>query len=65
MDLRIFTEPQQGATYDTLLTVAKDAYIHSQENRRHVGHYEDVGLSGYDPNIYRPDFERMLEDARQ
>ncbi|OIJ94256.1 LLM class F420-dependent oxidoreductase [Streptomyces colonosanans] len=23
MDLRIFTEPQQGATYDTLLTVAK------------------------------------------
>jgi F420-dependent oxidoreductase-like protein len=25
MDLRIFTEPQQGATYDTLLTVAKAA----------------------------------------
>ncbi|MDT0550963.1 LLM class flavin-dependent oxidoreductase, partial [Streptomyces lonegramiae] len=23
MDLRIFTEPQQGADYDTLLTVAK------------------------------------------
>lgn len=23
MDLRIFTEPQQGATYDTLLAVAK------------------------------------------
>ncbi|MFE1251222.1 LLM class F420-dependent oxidoreductase [Streptomyces sp. NPDC058735] len=23
MDLRVFTEPQQGATYDTLLTVAK------------------------------------------
>ncbi|MBC3993967.1 LLM class flavin-dependent oxidoreductase, partial [Streptomyces sp. AC563] len=23
MDLRIFTEPQQGASYDTLLTVAK------------------------------------------
>jgi len=23
MDLRIFTEPQQGATYETLLTVAK------------------------------------------
>jgi hypothetical protein len=23
MDLRIFTEPQQGATYDTLLSVAK------------------------------------------
>ncbi|MFI1911849.1 LLM class F420-dependent oxidoreductase [Nocardia sp. NPDC020380] len=25
MDLRIFTEPQQGASYDTLLTVAKTA----------------------------------------
>lgn len=25
MDLRLFTEPQQGATYDTLLTVAKAA----------------------------------------
>ncbi|SCF89199.1 hypothetical protein GA0115254_1216185 [Streptomyces sp. Ncost-T10-10d] len=25
MDLRIFTEPQQGADYDTLLTVAKAA----------------------------------------
>jgi alkanesulfonate monooxygenase SsuD/methylene tetrahydromethanopterin reductase-like flavin-dependent oxidoreductase (luciferase family) len=23
MDLRIFTEPQQGASYDTLLAVAK------------------------------------------
>lgn len=23
MDLRIFTEPQQGASYDTLLSVAK------------------------------------------
>ena len=23
MDLRIFTEPQQGATYDDILTVAK------------------------------------------
>jgi site-specific DNA recombinase len=41
------------------------AYINSQDGWRHVGHYEDVGLSGYDPNVYRPDFERMLEDARQ
>ncbi|MEO5723940.1 MAG: LLM class F420-dependent oxidoreductase, partial [Ilumatobacteraceae bacterium] len=24
-DLRIFTEPQQGATYDTLLSVARRA----------------------------------------
>ncbi|WP_432158661.1 recombinase family protein [Streptomyces sp. bgisy153] len=41
------------------------AYISSQDNWRHVGHYEDVGLSGYDPNVYRPDFERLMEDARQ
>lgn len=41
------------------------SYINSQEGWRHVGHYEDVGLSGYDPNVYRPDFERMMEDARQ
>ncbi|MET7288473.1 LLM class F420-dependent oxidoreductase [Streptomyces sp. NPDC005573] len=33
MDLRIFTEPQQGATYDTLLTVAKAA--------------EDLGFDGF------------------
>ncbi|MGW1269672.1 recombinase family protein [Streptomyces sp. NPDC002491] len=41
------------------------AYINSQDNWRHTGHYEDVGLSGYDPNVYRPDFERMLQDARE
>ncbi|MDQ0958523.1 site-specific DNA recombinase [Streptomyces sp. B4I13] len=41
------------------------AYINSQDNWRHTGHYEDVGLSGYDPNVYRPDFERLLADARQ
>ncbi|MFI1705519.1 recombinase family protein [Streptomyces griseoruber] len=40
------------------------AYINSQDNWRHTGHYEDVGLSGYDPNVYRPDFERLMEDAR-
>ncbi|MER7922197.1 recombinase family protein [Streptomyces sp. NPDC096057] len=40
------------------------AYINSQDNWTHTGHYEDVGLSGYDPNVYRPDFERLLEDAR-
>ncbi|WP_330460341.1 LLM class F420-dependent oxidoreductase [Streptomyces sp. NBC_00820] len=33
MDLRIFTEPQQGATYDTLLTVAKAT--------------EDLGFDGF------------------
>ncbi|MFM9373660.1 LLM class F420-dependent oxidoreductase [Streptomyces sp. Da 82-17] len=45
MDLRIFTEPQQGATYDTLLTVAKatedlgfDAFFRSD-------HYLRMGAS--------------------
>ncbi|QKW09804.1 LLM class F420-dependent oxidoreductase [Streptomyces sp. NA04227] len=45
MDLRIFTEPQQGATYDTLLTVAKatealgfDAFFRSD-------HYLSMGDS--------------------
>ncbi|MEU3986200.1 recombinase family protein [Streptomyces sp. NPDC026672] len=40
------------------------AYINSQDRWSHVGHYEDVGLSGYDPNVIRPDFERLMEDAR-
>ncbi|WP_105968636.1 LLM class F420-dependent oxidoreductase [Streptomyces geranii] len=50
MDLRIFTEPQQGATYDTLLAVAKatedlgfDAFFRSD----HYLHMGDVdGLPG-------------------
>jgi len=50
MDLRIFTEPQQGAGYDTLLTVAKatedlgfDAFFRSD----HYLHMGDVdGLPG-------------------
>ena len=33
MDLRIFTEPQQGATYDDLLAVARTA--------------EDLGFDGF------------------
>ncbi|MFI6002641.1 recombinase family protein [Streptomyces sp. NPDC051366] len=41
------------------------AFIGSQASWTHTGHYEDVGFSGYDPNVYRPDFERMLEDARR
>lgn len=41
-----------------------EAYISSQAGWRHVDHYEDVGLSGYDPNVYRPDFERLLTDAK-
>ncbi|WP_405620194.1 recombinase family protein [Streptomyces sp. NBC_00076] len=41
------------------------AYINSQDNWTHVDvDYSDVGISGYDPNVYRPGFERLLEDAR-
>ncbi|ELP66746.1 LLM class F420-dependent oxidoreductase [Streptomyces turgidiscabies] len=50
MDLRIFTEPQQGATYDTLLTVAKatedlgfDAFFRS-DHYLHMG--DGDGLPG-------------------
>ena len=49
MDLRIFTEPQQGASYDTLLTVAKatedlgfDAFFRSD-------HYLRMGPGSPDP----------------
>ncbi|MEV4228695.1 LLM class F420-dependent oxidoreductase [Streptomyces bobili] len=50
MDLRIFTEPQQGATYDTLLTVAKatedlgfDAFFRSDH---YVAMGDSDGLPG-------------------
>ncbi|GAA0901359.1 LLM class F420-dependent oxidoreductase [Streptomyces thermoalcalitolerans] len=50
MDLRIFTEPQQGATYDILLTVAKaaeelgfDGFFRS-DHYLHMGHVD--GLPG-------------------
>jgi F420-dependent oxidoreductase-like protein len=49
MDLRIFTEPQQGATYDTILRVAKtaeelgfDAFFRSD----HYIHFDGDGLPG-------------------
>lgn len=49
MDLRIFTEPQQGATYDTLLTVAStaeklgfDAFFRSD----HYINFDGDGLPG-------------------
>ncbi|MGC0420287.1 LLM class F420-dependent oxidoreductase [Embleya sp. AB8] len=49
MELRIFTEPQQGATYDTLLTVARateelgfDAFFRSD----HYLHMSGDGLPG-------------------
>ncbi|MEU1037713.1 recombinase family protein [Streptomyces sp. NPDC005907] len=42
------------------------AYIKSQDNWTHIDtDYSDVGLSGYDPTIYRPGFERLLADARE
>lgn len=41
------------------------SYINSQDGWQHTGHYEDVGLSGYDPNVFRPDFEQMMADARE
>ncbi|GAB3175393.1 hypothetical protein GCM10027162_22030 [Streptomyces incanus] len=41
------------------------AHINSQDNWVHIDtDYSDVGLSGYDPNVYRPGFERLMEDAR-
>ncbi|WP_017237895.1 recombinase family protein [Streptomyces sp. SS] len=41
------------------------AYINSQENWTHIDtDYSDVGLSGYDPNVIRPGFERLMEDAK-
>lgn len=42
------------------------AFVHSQDNWALIDtDYSDVGLSGYDPNVYRPGFERMMADARQ
>ncbi|MER6485762.1 recombinase family protein [Streptomyces virginiae] len=41
------------------------AFITSQDNWTHIEtDYSDVGLSGYDPNVFRPGFERLMEDAR-
>lgn len=41
------------------------AFIASQDNWTHVDEdYSDVGLSGYDPDVIRPGFERLMADAR-
>ncbi|MFJ6636544.1 recombinase family protein [Streptomyces sp. NPDC091376] len=41
------------------------AFIKSQNNWTHVDtDYSDVGLSGYDPNVVRPGFERLMADAK-
>ena len=46
MDLRIFTEPQQGATYDQLLAVAKAAEGHGFDAFFRSDHYLAMGGSG-------------------
>lgn len=43
MDLRIFTEPQQGATYDTLLTVAQAAEALGFDAFYRSDHYVSMG----------------------
>jgi F420-dependent oxidoreductase-like protein len=43
MDLRIFTEPQQGATYDQLLAVAKAAEQHGFDAFFRSDHYLKMG----------------------
>jgi F420-dependent oxidoreductase-like protein len=45
MDLRIFTEPQQGASYDTLLTVAKTAEDLEYDAFFRSDHYLRMGSS--------------------
>jgi F420-dependent oxidoreductase-like protein len=45
MDLRIFTEPQQGAGYDTLLTVAKTAEDLEYDAFFRSDHYMHMGSS--------------------
>jgi F420-dependent oxidoreductase-like protein len=46
MDLRIFTEPQQGATYDSLLTVAKAAEELGYSAFYRSDHYLAMGGDG-------------------
>jgi F420-dependent oxidoreductase-like protein len=46
MDLRIFTEPQQGATYDDLLRVARTAEDAGYDAFFRSGHYLAMGGSG-------------------
>ena len=46
MDLRIFTEPQFGATYDDLLAVARAAERHGFDAFFRSDHYLAFGGSG-------------------
>ncbi|MFP4513295.1 MAG: LLM class flavin-dependent oxidoreductase, partial [Acidimicrobiales bacterium] len=43
MDLRIFTEPQQGATYDQLLAVARATEDHGFDAFFRSDHYVKMG----------------------
>ena len=43
MDLRIFTEPQQGATYDDLLAVAQATEEHGFDAFFRSDHYLRIG----------------------
>lgn len=47
MDLRIFTEPQQGATYDDLLAVARTAEEEGFDGFFRSDHYLTMGGSGF------------------
>ncbi len=49
MDLRIFTEPQQGATYDELLAVAKATEEHGFDAFFRSDHYLKMGDVSGDP----------------
>ena len=46
MELRVFTEPQQGATYDDLVTVAKEAEALGFGAFFRSDHYLGMGTEG-------------------
>ncbi|MBB6173116.1 DNA invertase Pin-like site-specific DNA recombinase [Nocardiopsis mwathae] len=43
----------------------KERAISTGEGRGmvHAGHYADLGISGWNPHVVRPDFDRMMRDA--
>jgi alkanesulfonate monooxygenase len=49
MDLRVFTEPQQGASYDDLLAVAKTAEANGYDAFFRSDHYLKMGAVSGDP----------------
>lgn len=44
--------------------ISGENYIKSQPGWTHAGHFEDVGISGYDPNAYRPGYEDLMNLVR-